>query len=51
MKLVFLGGAVWLAFMIVRHFTNTYAPDFGPEFAIGVMVMAGVGDYLFKDIK
>ena len=49
MKAVFIAGAAWLAFIIVSHAINSFTTNFTPDFAIGVMVMAGVGAYLFKD--
>lgn len=49
MKALFLAGALWLAFFIGKQFFNPYGPHFGIEHAIGIMVLAGVGCFAFKD--
>lgn len=49
MKALFLAGAVWLAFLIGKQFLNPYGPHFGAEHAIGVMILAGLGCFIFKD--
>jgi|DEB19_MinimDraft_2_1074335.scaffolds.fasta_scaffold118858_2 hypothetical protein len=49
LRIIFFAGALWLAFFIGKQFFNPYGPHFGIEHAIGIMVLAGVGCFVFKD--
>lgn len=47
MKLTYIIGVLSFVFSVVKAFRNPYGLQWGPEHAIGVVIIAGVGCWLF----